>query len=380
MNVTGNLVQVGGTRTHDGPVTNWKQRIRRGVDATSTLTGSKTSLQLARGTVHLKYRQFGWRFSEYKASGNILGAGIPLEIPPDVTLADDRAKVQFVRKCNSARTALQGQVVMGELRETLRMLRNPAMALRRGLDDYFATLRKGRRGSSRQKRRFIAETWLEYSFGWTPLMNDIAAAAEVFRRLKYDDNVTRYIRAIGVDEQLLNTSTVNYSVGQANWNVGILRKSEAIVIYRALMKLPVSDKPELLRRNLGFNLHDFVPTLWELIPYSFLVDYFTNIGDIISGWSFYTGDLVWINRTQVGVVEERRNFLGLGPITGLAGYEQDQYTGSSGPSVAQKRSVMRSRYLGNFIPTFRLEIPGLGSTRWLNLAALARTQSRMTPF
>lgn len=38
----------------------------------------------------------------------------------------------------------------------------------------------------------------------------------------------------------------------------------------------------------GFSLRDWVPTLWNCIPYSFVIDYFTNVGDVVE---FYSTDL-----------------------------------------------------------------------------------------
>lgn len=36
-----------------------------------------------------------------------------------------------------------------------------------------------------------------------------------------------------------------------------------------------------LQGLFGFNLEEFVPTVYELMPWSFLVDYFSNLGTVI---------------------------------------------------------------------------------------------------
>jgi len=40
-----------------------------------------------------------------------------------------------------------------------------------------------------------------------------------------------------------------------------------------------------VRQAFGLDLDDIAPTMWELVPYSFVVDWFCNISDILAAWS-----------------------------------------------------------------------------------------------
>lgn len=61
---------------------------------------------------------------------------------------------------------------------------------------------------------------------------------------------------------------------------GLLREKHT-VRYRGRIDAQV-DAPVWNNLDLfGFSAKEFVPTLWELLPWSFLVDYFTNVGDIL---------------------------------------------------------------------------------------------------
>jgi hypothetical protein len=126
----------------------------------------------------------------------------------------------------------------------------------------------------------------------------------------------------------------------------------------------------------GFNPSEFVPTAWELIPYSFLADYFTNIGDILDSWAYGRGNLSWSNRTQIQ--ETNNSYFGPVKLEPFLSYATVQQYISAPPAVFTHRKISRASYLGNFVPQFQTEIPGM-STKWINLAALLASK-RMSPY
>jgi hypothetical protein len=65
---------------------------------------------------------------------------------------------------------------------------------------------------------------------------------------------------------------------------GVLRRSTVNPIVGALS-------------SAGLGPGDILPTIYELIPYSFVVDYFTNLGDVISAWSHQAIRPDWAQRT-----------------------------------------------------------------------------------
>jgi hypothetical protein len=48
-----------------------------------------------------------------------------------------------------------------------------------------------------------------------------------------------------------------------------------------------------LLRSAGFTLKDFVPTVWELIPLSYVADWFFNIGAVLDAWAFNQSQISW---------------------------------------------------------------------------------------
>jgi hypothetical protein len=127
--------------------------------------------------------------------------------------------------------------------------------------------------------------------------------------------------------------------------------------------------------SFGFSPREFVPTLWELIPYSFLVDYFTNVGDIIAAWSYRTLDMRWVTRTErTSVISSN---VGGTPYmdqsTSYADqglYRNELISGSPGASVTRYTTVTRVPNVGFPAPRLELTVPGLG-LKWVNIVALS---------
>lgn len=368
---------VGKSRTHGGPVWDYKRRLSNGSDATTTFSGSQYVVkQSSKGrAVYHAENAFGW--GHYELTGDLSYPELAQNVFIDSSVTDDKAKAKFVSAIRSAQTSLQGGVVLGEIGETLRAFRSPLKALRSGIDDYLTTLRKGRRGTLDRKRKFLSETWLEYSYGWAPLLSDAKSAAKALAEYVHGKPEYQYVR--GYAEDVITSADGQFGLGDGPlaFYVGDRSTTKAIVIYRGVIRAPVGNRSLMTRRNLGLDLNNFVPTIWELIPYSFLVDYFSNAGDVLSAWSLWDVDFAWANKTIV-TISQRERF-----TKDLIGKTNDptvlEHSLTPCTSRTERRSVNRGP-IGSLVPSLRFEIPGVSSLKWLNLAALGRTHAHLLPF
>jgi len=378
----------------------YKSLIAAHAPATTVFTGDRFEI---RGNtkgyyvgVLQRHTPFPGTYSEikYESRGDILDAGtVPyLNSFSNVVLRDrvrNQALSSFYNDAWNTIRSFQSGVFLGEVKQALNMMRNPAKAIRSGLNDYADLARKRARKASRRDgrkvprntpsvERALADTWLEYAFGWAPLISDVKSANSAFKRLSSAPYEFQKVRS-----QKGESADLGYAPMPSRQYVplcyGVLQilvkctptigTAECRIIGQ--VKCEIEKPIHMHQQVLGFTWNDFVPTVWELIPYSFLVDYFSNIGDIINAWSFPAGTLCWFNRTTrmrttKSVSGEHAPMFNSLP----AYYKTASDTGPSFKVDIEKKVISRDGSNLGF-PNVSLEIPGSG-LKWLNIAALGR--------
>lgn len=298
----------------------------------------------------------------------------PLPLASLKPLAQNRAQTAFYKACTGAIRLFEGGTALGELRETLHMIRNPAKALRSSLDDYLASVSKYRRYRPKDKDKALADTWLEYAFGWTPLINDAAEALSYLERRKAQ-LARSLIKVRGEGSNSSTTFSEAYQLNGTSYVYATQRNvATTTVRYLGAVSSTASGTSTFDGRALGLSVDNFVPTVWNLLPWSFLVDYFTNVGDVLSAWSLQHVKLAW-------GCETTRSFT-QGTLTGI--YHRTSLNRefekrlAPGFGTSSKSSVGRLKITYVPIPELYIEIPGL-STKWVNMAALLASRKRLSP-
>lgn len=361
----------------------YKRSIKEGIGATTTLTGAFHDIVCASdGYATVTEVASNGTWSRYELRGCLgLWANTP-SAPTGIELSSVKGRViqTFNRKLISSQTALRGLVTAGEASEAARMINSRAKALNRGMFNWLEHVNKRASRWRRIGRRTqeLAQGWLERSFGWLPLVADIDAGAKALSR----------IIAYRVPRDYIKSISDSYIHGEPNrinttWGVGPLRLYQTRTSYDFYsyklygLVMPAAESFNANRIELGISLNEFVPTVWELIPYSFLVDYFLNIGAVIDGLCVNTAGLRWINQ---GTDKRRLNVTAVEllnvPTSGLK--QRDYYYAPASPFTWQRREIER-RAVGPWalVPPLTFSVPGL-STKWLNMAALAITSKSAT--
>lgn len=189
-------------------------------------------------------------------------------------------------------------VFLAELRDLPRMLRDTAMFFK----DSWNAMSKGAGSASKQ----AANTWLGANFGWLPFVSDMRKFAQTTQNL--DRNIQQLRRDNGkwVKRRRTVSTTVEtvYDSGWVNgsyhfpvlntyWFQGapylVRRKTidlNASFWFEARFRYWIPDigsyrwKRKAIRKLYGLSLTPAV--LWEATPWSWLVDWCSNVGDVIS--------------------------------------------------------------------------------------------------
>lgn len=204
----------------------------------------------------------------------------------------------------------EGLTVLGELRETLHMIKHPAESLRRGIDVYARWARGIRRSCRRLPRKIrhatyakaVGDTWLESVWGWMPLINDVQSGLDAYRDLVDRPAVERF-SARGSADATFRRERTQYGYWWIHYPFYAQSKGTVTVQYKGAAKSNLETNFGL--SNFGFSFAEFVPAAWELMPYSWLIDYFGNIGDVLSSWATAQRvEFVFCQRTRRDIRED----------------------------------------------------------------------------
>jgi len=130
--------------------------------------------------------------------------------------------------------------------------------------------------------KFAADVWLQFQYGWKPLYKQIASYMELSQ-----EKMDRPLYLHGKSTQVGSaTQTFEQSFG----------KIESTGAYRSRVKTHYCAKisDSFLANANRFGVLNPATVVWELVPYSFVVDWFVPVGNYLEALSATAGlDFVW---------------------------------------------------------------------------------------
>jgi hypothetical protein len=350
----------------------YRRQIKRTQNATTPASGVIITIVCPYSTGYVEYKDPPHEYYRVQFTGcpwaDLIGtpayiADIDLEIM-------NNALTGFLKKCKRRQRLFQTGVFVGELREAISLVRKPALALRKLFDNYVGVCRRrARRLPLREQTRLISNQWLELQFGAIPLASDAKSAAEALAEVAFGHEQAYVTFIAGGELARSNSRTQRFVSQELPYVVDVDLRQEITCQYRGVVSVNALGYIDRKFAVFGTTLSDFIPTVYELIPYSFLVDYFTNIGEILEAASFCQADLKWHNmtvrRTILQTIRVSPNLRSeLGNQSNLL-----KYSVSPCVSTCSEKSFSRSVPLLG-IPSLAFKLPGLG-LKALNIAALA---------
>lgn len=215
-------------------------------------------------------------------------------------------------------------VTLAEARKTLNMIATSAITL---LSAYRAARRLNWKlviqllgrppGSPKKFHGGIPNRWLEYQYGWKPLMGDISGAYQALKELLEPDPPL-LLHAVSKKSNRWSGSELS--------QLDMVWQGKEVQV----MRLDAAITQPRLRTASQLGLLNPYEVLWEIVPFSFLLDWFMPVGNVLSaitsteGLTFISGSHTYTGEGHV-TIHRTHSYLPSWPLTDPGSVEVERY-------------------------------------------------------
>lgn len=324
--------------------------------------------------------------------GNMWGwsgvqGNLPLhQFPTFPTALSTSCLERLIKKLRDRETDVETLPMIGELEKTLRMIRNVKRDLLHNFGKIIRAWKPPRlpknfrdpswRGKPLPKPVFdrisdaleaLGSLYLGNEFGWKPLIHDLETLTGVLNGSVPHKSSSVVVAGAKARERIVGRSNNFYCYPGAPMTESFIVWQFAYDFkcrYAAFHEAPTAG----IIDQIGFR--NFVPSIWELTPYSWLADYFANIGDFLDSISL-NGNIAWSYKTEVTTATLTASLL---PTPQISPRES---SGHGGQYRITGKRIVRTRN-PSLIPSIHFRVPGWGSRKWLNAGAFAAQNMQAT--
>lgn len=318
----------------------WKQQIALGVNAATDYSRIGVTKYVRPSIRGVSYGPVPGGFrrcvANYNYHPNLL-AGFRSDV--DDIATRELALARLKRKLQSHYGNMQALTPLAELRETRRCVLSSAN-LATGLMEKLLSLRKNK---PRDLLRYASDAWLNFQFGVSPLIRETAQAVQsVDDYLQRKNHSTRLVG--GADK-----SWISGGAGAPNSAAGLYGNplqdhvnAQHTISYRYIGGFDFqveSGNNYGVNDHFGLEFKELIPTFWELVPYSWVVDYFTSVGSYLDDtFEIPAGSLKYLvlNRKYTYEAQLYQRYLDVGSTVRLQ-------TMSAHPGALNSFSFSRTR-------------------------------------
>jgi len=208
-----------------------------------------------------------------------IGADVEEELPRVLTLSPTSSSILLMKALADIK---QGAVMSGEilndLGKTLSMLRRPLEGSRKLLGKILTAQRHHLGKTSGNVAQASAKAWLEHRYGWKPLILDLEKGIDGVMKIRGKIGVKSSVAKAG--SKVTNSGSHFWPQPSPSWCGGSQtvssRASCDVGIRYTVQPRTTQDQ---LSKLFSTRASDVPATVWECIPYSFVIDWFANVGD-----------------------------------------------------------------------------------------------------
>jgi hypothetical protein len=205
---------------------------------------------------------------------------------------------------------------LGEMRKTLEFLKNPLKSILGTTKSMQRDLRRDFKQKSPRTKKQAAEyalnraesmsdIYLSYRFGLSPL---VRSAHDAIEALSYKISASPERRTARGFANWSHSRTGTGTVGSSG-NTDTYSKGYSIEKkWRASILYEVSNPSQKWQRDLGLRGKDLPHTLWQLMPYSFMVDRVVDVSSAIRGMANLVDPNVKILAASVVIKKDEQSW------------------------------------------------------------------------
>jgi len=214
----------------------------------------------------------------------------------DVASVPNAVKLKALVKIADAKVNVA--VALAEARKTSDLIYDTA----RRIDKAYRAFRRGHLGEVAKILNItpgkIHNSWLEYKYGWMPLLMDVKGAAEFFAQQHVVRSPKFQVSALETVTKTYPKTTTHAAYGSSVVDATRERFVTASYTCRAKIWCELSNPHLSALQQIGLTNPALVA--WELVPFSFVFDWFISVGDWLTGLTALDG--VTVRRAMISQV------------------------------------------------------------------------------
>nr|UJQ84893.1 MAG: hypothetical protein 1 [Leviviridae sp.] len=130
----------------------------------------------------------------------------------------------------------------------------------------------------------VPDEWLKLQYGWNPLMSDVQGAFSKIERREADGLADRVTVKKLVRYSALTSPTLSTGIG----GTSLLLRRDSKYLGHISLTYRLTNFPLAQFSSLGLVNPAYL--IWEELPFSFVIDWFAPIGNVLNSW---TADFGW---------------------------------------------------------------------------------------
>jgi hypothetical protein len=183
---------------------------------------------------------------------------------------------------NSLVSIAEGPKTIAMIRKAANLLRHPITTARKLLK-ISRKAYQDQPGARKQVLDLANQMWLEGRYGWRPFVGDVVNHIEALRS---GERPLRYSARRTVPGETLEPDIYigKYATSTYFW----FNKTDKVkAVYKCRVGQTVDYSVDLKTGAVQFGAYDPIGTAWDLVPFSFVVDWFINLGDVLKSFQIF---------------------------------------------------------------------------------------------